>query len=76
VLLVGLRRPQEGELGYQITVGVCAKPVETLDLRVKGAHIPDRGPDQGFPSGPVRLVRNPETVPMTANGSFVRSGKT
>jgi hypothetical protein len=36
----------------------------------------DRGPDQGFPSGPVRLVRNPETVPMSANGSLVRSGKT
>jgi hypothetical protein len=34
----------------------------------------DRGPDQGFPSYPVWLVLNPETVPMMADGSLLRSG--
>jgi hypothetical protein len=31
-------------------------------------------PDQGFPSGSVRLVRNPATVPLMADGSLLRSG--
>jgi hypothetical protein len=29
---------------------------------------------RGFPLAPVRLVRNPETVPMMADGSLLRSG--
>jgi hypothetical protein len=39
----------------------------------EGCTYSDRGPDQGFPSGSVRLVRNPETVPMP-EGSQLRSG--
>jgi hypothetical protein len=35
------------------------------------ALIPSVAPDQGFPSGPVRLDRNPETDP--ADGSLLRS---
>jgi hypothetical protein len=35
----------------------------------------DTTPDRrGFPSGSVRLVRNPGTVPMMADGSLLRSG--
>jgi hypothetical protein len=37
-------------------------------------HTFQRGPDQGFPSGSVRLVPNPGTVPMMADGSLLRSG--
>jgi hypothetical protein len=40
----------------------------------EGCTYSDRGPEQGFPSGPVRLVRNPEIVPMMADGSHLRSG--
>jgi len=40
----------------------------------EGCTYSDRGPDQGFPSGPVRLYRNPETDPMMADGSLLRSG--
>jgi succinate dehydrogenase / fumarate reductase flavoprotein subunit len=36
-----------------------------LDVsHLEGCTYSDRGPDQGFPSGSVRLVRNPGTVPM------------
>src|SRR6266511_124762 len=43
-------------------------------LHPEGCTYSDRGPDQGFPSGPIRLVRNPETVPMMADRSLLRSG--
>jgi hypothetical protein len=39
----------------------------------KGCTYSDRGPDQGFPSGSVRLVRNAGTVPMMADESLLRS---
>ena len=45
-----------------------------LVLLPGGCTYSDRGPDQGFPSGSVRLVRNPRTVPMMADGSLLRSG--
>jgi Bacterial regulatory proteins, luxR family len=41
--------------------------------RVKGALIPIVALTRGFPLAPVRLVRNPETVPMMADGSLLRS---
>ena len=42
--------------------------------RREGCIYSDRGHDQGFPSDPVWLVLNPETVPMMSDGSLLRAG--
>ena len=42
--------------------------------RLKGAFIPIVAMTRGFPSDPVWLVPNPETVPMMSDGSLLRSG--
>jgi hypothetical protein len=43
-------------------------------VKPEGCTYSDRGSDHGFPSGSVRLVRNPGAVPMMADGSLLRSG--
>ena len=43
---------------------------------LKGCTYSDRGPDQGFPSGPVRLVRNPEIVRRLMDPSCNPGGET
>jgi hypothetical protein len=72
--------PHQGSLGRGGPWGCCLtmftkqvyRQVDSLDP--EGCTYSDRGPDQVFPSGPVRLVRKSETVPMMTDGSPLRSG--